>query len=177
MKIINGLFTVLGVALAGGSLGAAPASDAASPAASALGEVKFAFDSSALSDDAQQALSGVVQFASEHPDQRIVLDAHCDPIGSQAYNAGLAVRRAESVRAQLTRAGVSEDQIVLAIYGEAGARRASYADDRRVTLWPTRQPLAAVIDHTLASAGTAVTWNKPLTTAQVEATPEPVATR
>ncbi len=151
--------------------------DPATHPAQVLGEVKFRFDSAALPANAPRLLDGAVRFAAAHPDQRVVLDAHCDPIGTSPYNVGLAVRRAESVRAQLIARGVSADQIVLAIYGEDGARRASYADDRRVTLWPTREPLAQVIDHTLAGKGTAVTWNKPLTTAQLEAAPQPVASR
>lgn len=142
-----------------------------------LGEVKFRFDSAALPANAPRLLDGAVRFAVAHPGHRIVLDAHCDPVGSSPYNVGLAIRRAESVRARLIARGVPADQIVLAIYGEDGARRASYADDRRVTLWPTRQPLVAVIDHTYAGKGTAVTWNKPLTTAQLEAAPQPVASR
>ena len=142
-----------------------------------VGEVKFRFDSAELPANAPRLLDGAVRFAAAHPGHRIVLDAHCDPIGTSPYNVGLAVRRAESVRARLIARGVPADQIVLAIYGEDGARRARYADDRRVTLWSTRQPLVAVIDHTLTGKGTAVTWNKPLTTAQLEAAPQPVASR
>jgi len=154
-----------------------PGSASADPASRALGEVKFRFDSAALPANAPQLLDGAVRFAAAHPGHRIVLDAHCDPVGTSPYNVGLAVRRAESVRAKLVARGVPADQIVLAIYGEDGARRATYADDRRVTLWPTREPLAQVIDHTLGGKGTAVTWNKPLTTAQLEAAPQPVASR
>lgn len=142
-----------------------------------LGEVKFRFDSDALPANGPRLLDGAVRFAAAHPGHRIVLDAHCDPVGTSPYNVGLAIRRAESVRARLIARGVPADQIVLAIYGEDGVRRARYADDRRVTLWPTREPLVAVIDHTLAGKGTAVTWNKPLTTAQLEAAPQPIASR
>ena len=140
-------------------------------------DVKFRFDSAALPDDAAPRLGDVAMAAAAHPDQRIVLDAHCDPIGTSAYNVGLAIRRAESVRDQLITSGVPRDQVVFAIYGEDGAHRASYAEDRRVTLWLPRQPLAAVVDRTLAGRGTAVTWGRPLTTAQIEAAPQPVASR
>jgi outer membrane protein OmpA-like peptidoglycan-associated protein len=140
-------------------------------------EVKFRFDSAALPGDAAMLLDNVAKVAAVHPEQRIVLDAHCDPIGTSAYNVGLAIRRAESVRDQLTASGVPRDQIVFAIYGEDGERRASYAEDRRVTLWLTRQSLAAVVDRTFAGRGTAVTWGRPLTTAQIEAAPQPVAAR
>jgi hypothetical protein len=176
MKMLNTISVVLG-ALAAMIPGAAIADRPAAQPSQALGEVKFRFDSAALPANAPQVLDGAVRFAAAHPGHRIVLDAHCDPIGTSPYNVGLAIRRAESVRARLVARGVPADQIVFAIYGEDGAQRASHADDRRVTLWPTRQPLAAVIDHTLAARGTAVTWNKPLTTAQLEAAPQPVASR
>jgi hypothetical protein len=64
--------------------------------------------------------------------------------------------------------GVPEDRIVFAIYGEDGARRSSYASDRRVTIWSTRQPLAMVIDRTFAGKGNAVTWEQPKTVAEIE---------
>jgi outer membrane protein OmpA-like peptidoglycan-associated protein len=175
MKTLTTISMVLG-ALAAMIPGGARA-DRTAASSQVLGEVKFRFDSAALPANAPRLLDGAVRFAAAHPGHRIVLDAHCDPIGTSPYNVGLAIRRAETVRAQLVARGVPADQVVLAVYGEDGARRASYADDRRVTLWPTRQPLAAVIDHTLAGRGTAVTWNKPLTTAQLEAAPQPVASR
>jgi hypothetical protein len=176
MKTLRTISLIL-AALVAASPAAAHAERTAAQPSRALGEVKFRFDSAALPANTAQLLDGAVRFAVAHPAHRIVLDAHCDPIGTSPYNVGLAIRRAESVRTRLVARGVPADQVVLAIYGEDGARRASYADDRRVTLWPTRQPLAQVIDHTLARKGTAVTWNKPLTTAQLEAAPQPVASR
>jgi hypothetical protein len=89
----------------------------------------------------------------------------------------LAIRRAEAVRARLKASGVDDNQIVLAIYGEGGPHRARYADDRRVAIWSTRQPLAALIDRTFAGNGTAVTWRRPLTVAQIAGVTEPVASR
>jgi len=134
-----------------------------------LGELKFAFDSAALRAKAPATLDKVAAFASAHPEAKIVLDAHTDPIGAAPYNVKLAIRRAEAVRAGLKARGIEDDQIVLAIYGEDGRHRAHDADDRRVTIWSTREPLATVIDHTFAGRGTAVTWQRPLTVAQIEA--------
>jgi outer membrane protein OmpA-like peptidoglycan-associated protein len=141
-----------------------------------LGELNFRFDSAALMANAPGVLDQVVRFASANPDTKIVLDAHTDPIGASTYNVGLAIRRAESVRSQLKTMGVPEDRIVFAIYGEDGERRASYAGDRRVTIWSTHEPLATVIDRTFAGNGEAVTWQHPLTVAQIEGTDE-VASR
>jgi hypothetical protein len=170
---------ILGISVAAIGSGVAIADEpAAQPSRGAVrSDVKFRFDSARLSGDAAAVLGDVAHQAIAHPDQRIVLDAHCDPIGTSPYNVRLAIRRAESVRDRLTASGVSADQIVFAIYGENGARRASYAGDRRVTLWLTRQPLTAVVDRTFAGQGTAVTWGRPLTTAQIAAAPQPVASR
>jgi len=166
-----------GAAIAGHIVTTRTGDEAAVTRSHDLGEVKFRFDSAALGADAAKAIDDAAAFAAANPTQRIVLDAHCDPIGAASYNVGLAIRRAESVRDQLKASGVPEDQIVFAIYGENGAHRASYADDRRVTLWPTHSSLTAVIDHTFAGRGTAVTWERPLTTSQIESAPEPVASR
>ena len=106
-----------------------------------------------------------------------MLDAHCDPIGTSPYNVGLAIRRAEAVRGQLTAMGVPADQVVFAVYGKDGQPAATHAEDRRVTVWSTREPLATVIDQTFAGHGTAVTWGRPLTVAQIDAAPESVASR
>ena len=154
---------------------AARADRAAPQASNTLVDVKFRFDSSTLPANAGAAIQPAVRYAAHHPRARIILDAHCDPIGTSPYNVGLAVRRAEAVRQKLRDAGVPEDQIVVAIYGEDGPRRARYADDRRVTLWSTQRPLAEVTDRTFALRGTAVEWGRPLTTAQIESRPEPVA--
>ena len=142
-----------------------------------LAEVNFKFDSAQLPADAKALLDPAVAYAARHSNTRIVLDAHCDPIGSAPYNAGLAIRRAEQVRHQLIAAGVPEDQFVISIYGEDGARRASYADDRRVTLWWTQESLAEVSSDAFAAHSTAVRWGRPMTVAEIQAAPEPVASR
>lgn len=133
-----------------------------------LGELKFRFDSAALRPEAPATLDKVATFASANPEAKIVLDAHTDARGEAAYNVKLAIRRAEAVRAKLKARGVDDDQIVLAIYGEDGRHRARDAEDRRVTIWSTREPLATLIDHTFAGRGTAVRWQRPLTVAQIE---------
>lgn len=136
-------------------------------------EVFFSFDSSALGARAESTLDHVVHVARTQPDTRIVLDAHCDPIGTGPYNTGLAIRRAEAVRDALIAKGVDASRIVFAVYGEDGIQRASHAEDRRVGIALTKQSVASVIDTTFAEHGTAVTWERPMTMAQIEA---PVST-
>lgn len=157
--------------------GTAAADGAQAQRSSALGELTFRFDSAALGPEAPAALDKVAAFAAANPAVKIVLDAHTDPIGASDYNVKLAIRRAEAVAAQLKATGVDAHQIVFAIYGEDGAHRARHADDRRVTIWSTHEPLAALIDRTFAGNGTVVTWGRPLTVAQIQGEPEPVASR
>jgi outer membrane protein OmpA-like peptidoglycan-associated protein len=157
--------------------GPAAAQDARPVRSSALGELHFRFDSADLMSEAPSVLGKVVEFASANPDTKIVLDGHCDPVGAADYNVTLAIRRAESVREQLERMGLPNDRIVFAIYGEDGARRTTHAGDRRVTIWSTRAPLARVVDHTFARKGEAVTWQRPLTVAEIEGRTDEVASR
>jgi len=167
---------LLGASLAA-LLGAGAASADRGPSrSSTLGELKFPFNSAALRPEAPATLDQVAAFASANPDVKLVLDAHTDASGAAAYNVKLAIRRAEAVRAKLKARGVDDDQIVLAIYGEAGSHHARDAKDRRVTIWSTRAPLATLVDHTFAERGTAVRWQRPLTVAQIEGS-TPVASR
>jgi hypothetical protein len=135
----------------------------------ATSEIRFDFDSSKLPASATDALAGVLAAAQAHPAARIVLDAHCDPVGSGPYNVQLAIHRAEAVRYGLMADGIDPARIVFAVYGKDGAPRATHAADRRVGITLTTDPIASVIDETFDGHGTAVTWQRPLTLAQIKA--------
>src|SRR5260221_3905083 len=137
------------------------------PAKHTLAEVNFAFDKSEVIGEDSVRLMHAASYASAHPNERLVLDAYCDPIGTGPYNVALSIQRAEAVRDQLAGMGVPRDQIVVAAFGKDGERRASYAADRRVTVWTTGETLASVIDRTFEGHGTAVAWDRPLTGAQI----------
>jgi len=177
MSITKVLFGAALVALAAGNTLADRGDQLPTTNAKSLGEVRFRFDSSVLPDNVSTLLAATVAYADAHPGTRIVLDAHCDPIGTSPYNTGLAIRRAESVRTELRALGVPDEQLVLAIYGKEGAHRATYPEDRRVTVWSTTAPVATVIDRTFAGQGIAVRWERPLTVAEIQAPPELVARR
>jgi len=135
----------------------------------ATSEIRFDFDSAKLPASATDALAGVLAAAQAHPAARIVLDAHCDPVGSGPYNVQLAIHRAEAVRYGLMADGIDPARIVFAVYGKDGAPRATHAADRRVGITLTTDPIASVIDETFDGHGTAVTWQRPLTLAQIKA--------
>jgi outer membrane protein OmpA-like peptidoglycan-associated protein len=53
-----------------------------------------------------------VQAAKAQNAVRIVVTGHTDTVGSQAYNQGLSERRAESVKAEMVRQGMTEGDIM-----------------------------------------------------------------
>jgi outer membrane protein OmpA-like peptidoglycan-associated protein len=142
-----------------------------------VSEVFFAFDSAELKPMwAELMLLPITAWAKEHPSGTIVLDGNTDPIGAATYNIRLSARRAESVRDKLIEMGVDGDRVVMALYGEYGLQRTTYALDRRVTIWTTYDPLYAIIDSSLVR-GKAVLWSKPVTYAELHPSASQVATR
>jgi outer membrane protein OmpA-like peptidoglycan-associated protein len=156
---------ILGIA--GVSLAVAAITANAEPAEHHDTEVFFAFDSAQLSREAKAQLDAAAKQAKAAPNAKIVIDGHTDPVGSAPYNVALSIRRAEAARDHLLCRGVDPDNVVMAYYGEAGAQRATHAEDRRVSVELTNKPLYVIIDTSLPEA-TAVTWKQPATTAEVD---------
>lgn len=130
-------------------------------------EVFFEFDSSALSREAKYELEQAAKESKAHPNAKIVVDGHTDPVGDNPYNVALSIRRAEAARDHLICKGADPDNVVMAYYGEDGPRRATHAKDRRVSVELTNDPLYVVIDKALPDA-TALTWKEPATTAEID---------
>jgi hypothetical protein len=139
-------------------------------------DLLFKFDSSALPANAHVELTRVADRARSH-DELIVLDGNADQTGNAPYNVRLSLRRSEAVRASLISLGVDPGKIIIAGYGEDSARRNSFADDRRVTIWTTRKSVASVIAQTFAGHGTAILWDKPLSVAQLDASSAAIVAR
>lgn len=129
--------------------------------ASANSNVDFAFDSAVLPVNADQALTALVTEADAKPGQRIVLDGHADSIGDAAYNVNLSLRRALVVRERLISLGVDSERIVISAYGEDNIAA------RRVSAHLTTDSVATVVDKTFAGRGTSITWEKPMSVAQL----------
>ena len=81
--------------------------------------VNFAFDDATVRPEDVPALdrfAKVVQ--SYYQGSKITVEGFADPAGTTAYNRSLSMRRAESVRAHLTSAGLSPELIDAIGYGE-----------------------------------------------------------
>ena len=80
--------------------------------------VYFAFDDAGLTEDGIKIIEKKAQFLKQHPDQKTLIEGHCDERGSVEYNLALGERRAAAVRNQLISFGVDPDRIQTVSYGK-----------------------------------------------------------
>ncbi|MCZ0931543.1 MAG: OmpA family protein [Oligoflexia bacterium] len=103
-----------------------------------LNTVYFDLDSSLLTDDVKETLKANKAWLDNNPQVRsLLLEGHCDPLGSEAYNIGLGKRRAKSALSYLISLGLSADKMDIVSYGEE--KIFSYTDNslnRRVNFVP-----------------------------------------
>ncbi|MFN4090443.1 MAG: OmpA family protein, partial [Alphaproteobacteria bacterium] len=81
--------------------------------------VFFDFDRSDLTSEAQRIVRTAAENAQAAQVTRINVTGHTDRAGSAQYNQRLSERRAQSVRAELIRNGVSEREIAVFARGES----------------------------------------------------------
>lgn len=81
--------------------------------------INFAFNSAALSAEAQQVLQQQANFIKQFPEVRFRVFGHTDKVGSNAYNQRLGLRRAQAAVAYLTSLGISRSRLEAVVsYGE-----------------------------------------------------------
>ena len=80
--------------------------------------VFFDWDKSDLSADAKKVLAQVADNVKKGKSARINVVGHADRSGSDAYNVGLSQRRANAVKAELVRLGLTAKEIATAAKGE-----------------------------------------------------------
>ena len=83
-----------------------------------LRTVYFDFDRSELRADALDALATNAIWLKEHTDTQIMIEGHCDEVGTPEYNQALGDRRAESVRTTLAASGVEVERMATISYGK-----------------------------------------------------------
>ena len=81
--------------------------------------VFFGFNKFNLTGDAQKVVSEAASAAAAANADQIVVVGHTDSVGSPRYNTELSERRADAVRSELVRLGVSGDRISASGRGEA----------------------------------------------------------
>jgi len=101
--------------------------------------VHFDFDKATLRPEAKAVLDQAAGLLDKH--ERVVVEVagHTDSVGSDAYNQGLSVRRADSVKNYLVSKGVNASRLTSRGYGESqpvasNDTDAGRAENRRVEL-------------------------------------------
>ena len=100
--------------------------------------VFFAFDSSALTPNAQEVLDTQVDWltAKRHKKVNVIVQGYCDERGTREYNLALGERRANAVKQYLVSQGIAEHRISTISYGKErpavfGSNEAAWAQNRR----------------------------------------------
>ncbi len=100
--------------------------------------VYFDFDKSTIKPGESAKLQAAVKYLGEHPDQRLLLEGHCDWRGTAEYNLSLGDRRAAAVRQYLEKLKVPTEKLDTLSKGSIGAAEKGTEEqmgkDRRVEL-------------------------------------------
>ncbi len=101
-----------------------------------LSDIHFAYDSSAISTEAEAVLKANASWMTSHSAQQVIVEGHCDERGTSDYNLALGERRAKSVSDYLRALGVSSSQLSNISYGaelplDPAKNEAAYAKNRR----------------------------------------------
>jgi peptidoglycan-associated lipoprotein len=83
-----------------------------------LDDVFFDFDKSDLRPDGEAALRRNAEWLRKWPSVKIWIDGCADPRGTNEYNFGLGLRRADTIRAYLVSLGITLDRMETVAVGE-----------------------------------------------------------
>jgi len=81
-------------------------------------DVFFDLDDYQIRGDQITTIQTDAQFLKEHADMRIVVEGHCDEMGSTEYNLALGDKRATQVKAALEKAGIPSARMRVVSYGK-----------------------------------------------------------
>ena len=83
-----------------------------------LDDVYFDFDKSDLRPDGEAALRRNAEWLRKWPSVKVWIDGCADPRGTNEYNFGLGLRRADTIRAYLVSLGITLDRMDTVAVGE-----------------------------------------------------------
>lgn len=89
-------------------------------------KILFAFSKSDLSDSAKMNLDNLATILKKNPNTNIEIQGHTDSRGTEEYNMGLSLRRANSVRDYLISQGIDPSRMTVKGYGETAP---AYSND------------------------------------------------
>lgn len=83
-----------------------------------LTTVYFGFDRATLTEDARNALQQNADWLKQNAGVSLLIEGHCDRMGSIEYNLALGERRAKAVKAYLANLGIEEGRLSTISYGK-----------------------------------------------------------
>jgi peptidoglycan-associated lipoprotein len=115
--------------IAGGALGTGEGS-------SPLADIRFEYDSAALTDEARAVLEKHALWLQGHRDVKVTVEGHCDERGTVDYNLALGEQRARATRDYLASLGVAAGRLRVVSFGkerplDPGNEEAAWAKNRR----------------------------------------------
>jgi peptidoglycan-associated lipoprotein len=81
-------------------------------------DVFFGYDKYDVDTEGHDAVASTAKFLADHPNTKLMIEGHCDERGSIEYNLALGENRANSVKTELTKLGVSADRVRTTSFGK-----------------------------------------------------------
>jgi len=94
-----------------------------------LKPVYFDLDKSNIKEGERAKLQATKEYLAQHPEQRVLLEGHCDWRGTAEYNLALGDRRANAAKAYLIKIGVAKDKIETASKGSLEAKEKGTSEE------------------------------------------------
>ena len=118
------------------SSSSAASDDVDSKLAAVGNTVYFAFDSAALTSEAQGTLTRQAALLKMNPATTVTIEGHCDERGTREYNLALGERRASASRDFLLAQGIDAARVRIISYGKErpavqGSNEEAWAKNRR----------------------------------------------
>jgi len=101
----------------------------------ALKVIHFGFDKFDIRPADAKILDDNAAYLRDNPKATLTLEGYCDPIGTDEYNRGLGLRRANAAKTYLVKAGIDEVRLSVVSYGKEKLvtnDKAQFEMDRRV---------------------------------------------
>jgi len=81
-------------------------------------DVFFGYDKYDVDTEGHDAVASTAKFLADHPGTKLMIEGHCDERGSIEYNLALGENRANAVKTELTKLGVSADRVRTTSFGK-----------------------------------------------------------
>ena len=97
--------------------------------------VFYGFDRYDVTTEGSSTVARQADWLRQYPNVTITISGHCDARGTEEYNLGLGMRRAEEHKKSLIAAGIDANRIAVISYGKAqtiveGSTEEAYAQNR-----------------------------------------------